>query len=151
MSKENNPVEMDEEGQNFLETVTQELMGQNTLATANFCFLVIGQCSPDGNAVNTVMAIDPSRVAPEHFANCIASILKAADNLGQKMRPMMALSAVVDILGEKVAKEASNEMLESLLSKIREKPFPDPKHEHSEGKDPMSDPNTGEDNVPRYP
>lgn len=86
MSRENNPVEMDEEGQNFLEAVTQAMMGRNTLATANFCFLVIGQCSPDGNAVNTAMAIDPSRVALEHYAHCIASILKAADNLDQKMR-----------------------------------------------------------------
>lgn len=120
MSKENNPVEMDEKGQNFLETVTQELMGQNTLATANFCFLVIGQCSPDGNAVNTVMAIDPQRVAPEHFANCIASILKAADNLGQKMRPMMALSALTDIFSEKTAKDASNEILNGLLAKLRD-------------------------------
>lgn len=120
MSKENNPVEMDEKGQNFLETVTQELMGQNTLATANFCFLVIGQCSPDGNAVNTVMAIDPQRVAPEHFANCIASILKAADNLGQKMRPMMALSALTDIFQERAAQNASDKKLKEFLAKLRD-------------------------------
>lgn len=151
MSKENNPIEMDEEGQNFLETVTQELMDRNTLATANFCFLIIGQCSPDGNAVNTAMAIDPQRVAPEHFANCIASILKAADNLGQKMRPMMALSAVVDILGEKAAIDASDKKLKEFLNKIREQSFPDPEHKYGEGEDPMSDPNTGEDDVPRYP
>lgn len=138
MSKENNPVEMDEEGQNFLETVTQEMMGQNTLATANFCFLIIGQCSPDGNAVNTAMAIDPQRVAPEHFAQCIVSILKAADNLGQKMRPMMALSALTDILSEKAAMDASDKKLAEFLAKLKE-----------EGLKPPTD--TGENNVSGNP
>jgi hypothetical protein len=138
MSKENNPVEMDEEGQNFLETVTQQLVDRNTLATANFCFLVIGQCSPDGNAVNTAMAIDPSRVAPEHFAHCIVSILKAADNLGQKMRPMMLVSALTDIFQERAAQNASDKKLAEFLAKLKE-----------EGLKPPAD--TGENNVSGNP